>query len=288
MQHSGRTRARGSQGGGPIAAHGHSKCSRAQQNMQQLAAARRARGADRGPRGATKHAASGSARRAGGGDGRPRRDKTCSIWPSHPVPDGSTTQTRPSLTSLFGWEAVTLGDVAACDTTSCKRCTRTVAQYTPARVSSRNPLPLPESLHGCPVAPRTHPTHPRCRLLPFPTTRARKPREQHPPPPFTVNPSHQGSKAAEAPVHPLRTHHVRPRHGAHGGALRRGRLAGMHQRVPRQAPHRRAAERPPLPVRRHPRDRGHRWHPVVLHPVAAALLAGACACAPPAHATAYT
>jgi hypothetical protein len=29
------------------------------------------------------------------------------------VPHRSTTWTRPSLTSLFGWEAVTLGDVAA-------------------------------------------------------------------------------------------------------------------------------------------------------------------------------
>ena len=69
--------------------------------------------------GATKHAASGrrAAQRGKGGgvEGLPGGNKTCSIWPSHPVPDGSTTQTRPSLTSLFGWEAVTLGDVAACD-----------------------------------------------------------------------------------------------------------------------------------------------------------------------------
>ena len=73
-------------------------------------------GAIGAPRAATKHAAPGRARRARGGDRGPTsRDKTCSIWPSHPVPDGSTTQTRPSLTSLFGWEAVTLGDVAACD-----------------------------------------------------------------------------------------------------------------------------------------------------------------------------
>ena len=37
----------------------------------------------------------------------------CSIWPSQPLPDASTTQTRTSLTSLFEWEAVTLVDVAA-------------------------------------------------------------------------------------------------------------------------------------------------------------------------------
>ena len=41
--------------------------------------------------------------------------KTCSIQPSRVVPHRSTTWTRPSLTSLFGWEAVTLGDVAASD-----------------------------------------------------------------------------------------------------------------------------------------------------------------------------
>ena len=39
--------------------------------------------------------------------------KTCSIQPSRVVPHRSTTWTRPSLTSLFGW--VTLGDVAASD-----------------------------------------------------------------------------------------------------------------------------------------------------------------------------
>ena len=44
-----------------------------------------------------------------------RKTKTYSIEPSHPLPDDSTTSTRPSLTSLFGWEAVTLGDVAACE-----------------------------------------------------------------------------------------------------------------------------------------------------------------------------
>jgi hypothetical protein len=39
--------------------------------------------------------------------------KTCSISPSRVVPHRSTTDTRGSLTSLFGWEAVTLPDVAA-------------------------------------------------------------------------------------------------------------------------------------------------------------------------------
>ena len=42
-----------------------------------------------------------------------RAYKICSIRPSHLLPDDSTTLTRPSLTSLFEWEAVTLGDVAA-------------------------------------------------------------------------------------------------------------------------------------------------------------------------------
>ena len=48
----------------------------------------------------------------GSGQGEKR---ICSIKPSRVVPHRSTTLTRPSLTSLFGWEAVTLGDVAACD-----------------------------------------------------------------------------------------------------------------------------------------------------------------------------
>ena len=39
----------------------------------------------------------------------------CSTWPSPVVPHQSTTQARGSLTSLFGWEAVTLPDVAAYD-----------------------------------------------------------------------------------------------------------------------------------------------------------------------------
>ena len=39
--------------------------------------------------------------------------RTCSISPSRVVPHRSTTDTRGSLTSLFGWEAVTLPDVAA-------------------------------------------------------------------------------------------------------------------------------------------------------------------------------
>ena len=43
------------------------------------------------------------------------QNKMYSIGPSLPLPDGSTTPTRPSLTSLFEWEAVTLGDVAAHD-----------------------------------------------------------------------------------------------------------------------------------------------------------------------------
>jgi hypothetical protein len=39
--------------------------------------------------------------------------KTCSTKPSRVVPHRSTTLARPSLTSLFRWEAVTLGDMAA-------------------------------------------------------------------------------------------------------------------------------------------------------------------------------
>ena len=42
-----------------------------------------------------------------------RKKGTCSISPSRVVPHRSTTDTRGSLTSLFGWEAVTLPDVAA-------------------------------------------------------------------------------------------------------------------------------------------------------------------------------
>ena len=41
------------------------------------------------------------------------KNKTCSTVPSNPLPDDSTTTARPSLTALFEWEAVTLGDVAA-------------------------------------------------------------------------------------------------------------------------------------------------------------------------------
>ena len=44
---------------------------------------------------------------------RKKTNKTCSISPSRVVPHRSTTDTRGSLTSLFGWEAVTLPDVAA-------------------------------------------------------------------------------------------------------------------------------------------------------------------------------
>ncbi len=46
-------------------------------------------------------------------EGKAKKDKTCSISPSRVVPHRSTTDTRGSLTSLFGWEAVTLPDVAA-------------------------------------------------------------------------------------------------------------------------------------------------------------------------------
>ena len=48
------------------------------------------------------------------------RSKTCSTWPSPVVPDPTTTQARGSLTSLFGWEAVTLPDMAACNTCCAK------------------------------------------------------------------------------------------------------------------------------------------------------------------------
>ena len=44
---------------------------------------------------------------------QPNIKNTCSISPSRVVPHRSTTDTRGSLTSLFGWEAVTLPDVAA-------------------------------------------------------------------------------------------------------------------------------------------------------------------------------
>ena len=40
-------------------------------------------------------------------------NKRCSIAPSRVVPHRSTTATRPCLTSLFGWEAVSQGDMAA-------------------------------------------------------------------------------------------------------------------------------------------------------------------------------
>ena len=43
-----------------------------------------------------------------------KKYKTCSTEPSHVVPHHSTTSARWSLTSLFGWEAVTLHCVAAC------------------------------------------------------------------------------------------------------------------------------------------------------------------------------
>ena len=39
-------------------------------------------------------------------------NKMCSTEPSHLLPDDSTTSARSSLTSLFGWEAVTLGGMA--------------------------------------------------------------------------------------------------------------------------------------------------------------------------------
>ena len=44
---------------------------------------------------------------------QPEKKVTCSISPSRVVPHRSTTDTRGSLTSLLGWEAVTLPDVAA-------------------------------------------------------------------------------------------------------------------------------------------------------------------------------
>ena len=44
-----------------------------------------------------------------------QKSKTCSTRPSRVVPHRSTTRARPCLTSLFGWEAVTQGDMAACE-----------------------------------------------------------------------------------------------------------------------------------------------------------------------------
>ena len=44
--------------------------------------------------------------------------KTCSTQPSRVVPHRSTTWARPCLTALFGWEAVTQGEMAACDPTT--------------------------------------------------------------------------------------------------------------------------------------------------------------------------
>ena len=41
--------------------------------------------------------------------------KTYGMRPSRVVPNHGTTRTRPSLTSLFEWEAVTLSDVAVRD-----------------------------------------------------------------------------------------------------------------------------------------------------------------------------
>ena len=41
------------------------------------------------------------------------KDKKSSTGPSRVVPHRSTTPARSSLTSLFGWEAVSLDDMAA-------------------------------------------------------------------------------------------------------------------------------------------------------------------------------
>ena len=43
------------------------------------------------------------------------KSKTCSTRPSRVVPHRSTTRARPCLTSLFGWESVTQGDMAVCE-----------------------------------------------------------------------------------------------------------------------------------------------------------------------------
>ena len=111
--------------------------------------------------GTKEHAGQLAARGAPGGaiGAATRGDKTCSIWPSHPVPDGSTTQTRPSLTSLFGWEAVTLGDVAACD----ELCT-SLDTYRSAPRSFQNAV---SAVHG-PNAPP-----PRVRLSAWRLSRPR-------------------------------------------------------------------------------------------------------------------
>ena len=61
--------------------------------------------------------------------GTVRKCKICSIRPSHLLPDDSTTLTRPSLTSLFEWEAVTLGDVAAYEGEGRHRFTYMTVRY---------------------------------------------------------------------------------------------------------------------------------------------------------------
>ena len=47
------------------------------------------------------------------------KSKTCSMSPSQLVPHAGTADTRPCLTSLFEWEAVTQGDMAACEREGC-------------------------------------------------------------------------------------------------------------------------------------------------------------------------
>ena len=48
-----------------------------------------------------------------------QKDKICGTRPSRVVPHRSTARARPCLTSLFRWEAVTHGDMAAYESEGC-------------------------------------------------------------------------------------------------------------------------------------------------------------------------
>ena len=102
--------------------------------------------------------------------GTVRKCKICSIRPSHLLPDDSTTLTRPSLTSLFEWEAVTLGDVAAYerDGRQCPKYSIVNDPWPGARETPHSfmyfeqPNPAPD--HGAPPPPRTYPCLDKMKL----------------------------------------------------------------------------------------------------------------------------
>ena len=81
--------------------------------------------------------------------------KMYSIGPSLPLPDGSTTPSRPSLTSLFAWEAVTLGDVAAHGDSRCVHVEARVARWTRRNLGGGQRAMCPRTLgHGMQNAKR--------------------------------------------------------------------------------------------------------------------------------------